>query len=259
VPSLHYAGPVSVLGFSNPNGSKAGGRAAGQALLSYLAKHQATANLLARKLAVRFVADDPPQALVDRLAKAYLAADTAIVPVLIALLTSPEFAAAGGNKLRRPMERLAATVRVLGIGPGKDPQGLIDLYWMLDPAGHRPLGWGMPNGYPDVASAWQSPAAALAQFNSAAQLAHGWWPKSVANPGPAKLAATPPRTRTAAIASIGQKVLGRAPSAVERNAAAKLLAASQLPSTLADGSWEQRETMGLIATLFLTSPAHLTR
>ena len=259
VPSRHYVGTVKVMGFSHPNDSRAAGRPATQAFLTYLARHPSTAARLARTLAVRFVSDDPPAALLTRLAQVYLANDTAIVPVLATLFGSAEFAASAGAKVRRPMEALAATARVLGLQPGTDPQGLVDLYWMLDQAGHRPLGWPLPGGYPDVAAAWQSPAAALSQFNAAAQLAHAWWPKNVRNPGPSRLAPTPPRTRAEAIESVGRHLLGRRPSAGETAAAGALLGASQLPAKLANGSWEQKETMGLIATLLLNSPAHLTR
>ncbi|HEX2805614.1 MAG TPA: DUF1800 domain-containing protein, partial [Kineosporiaceae bacterium] len=259
VPARHYVGAVKIMGFAHANDARAAGRPATVAFLRYLARHPATATGLARKLAIRFVADDPPAALITRLAQVYLQNDTAIAPVLSALLSSAEFAASGGSKLRRPMERLAAAARLLGVQPGGDPQGLIELYWMLDAAGHRPLGWIRPDGYPDAASWWQSPAAALGQFNADAQLVHAWWPKHLQNPGPTKLLRTPPRTRAAAIEAVGARVLGRPLTAQEQAATAALLAASQLPTTLPAGSWEQKETVGLIATLLLNSPAHLTR
>jgi uncharacterized protein (DUF1800 family) len=259
VPSRHHVGGITVLGFTHANDSADGGHAAVRAFLGYLARHPATATTVARRLAVRFVTDDPPQALVKRLADLYLAQDTQVAPVLAALLTSAEFTASAGAKVRRPMERLAATARLLRVSPGRDPKGLLELYWMLDAAGHRPLGSTRPGGYPDTASAWRSPAVALSGFNTAAQLVHAWWPASLVNPGPAKLLRTPPATRAAAIEAVGQRVLGRAPTAAERAAAAKLLSETQLPSRLVRGSWEQKETVGLIATLLLCSPAAMSR
>src|SRR5215469_9081874 len=61
----HWTGTVKILGFSHANAGAAGGEDAGEQYLAYLANHPATANHLARKLAVRFVCDAPPQALID--------------------------------------------------------------------------------------------------------------------------------------------------------------------------------------------------
>ncbi|HEY6794829.1 MAG TPA: DUF1800 domain-containing protein [Kineosporiaceae bacterium] len=259
VPGRHHVGRIQVLGFTHPNDSASGGRTAVREFLSYLARHRATADALARKLAVRFVSDSPPDALVQRLAQTYLRNATAIAPVLSALFTSAEFAGSAGAKQRRPMERLAAVARTLGLAPGHDQRGLLDLAAMLDAAGHAPLGSPLTGGYPDVASAWRSPAVALAGFNSTAQLVHGWWPRTLVNPGPAKLLRTQPGTRAAAVEAVAYRVLGRPPTASERAAAEKLLADTLLPSRLTRGSWEQRETIGLISTLLLCSPTAVSR
>ena len=111
--SIHWTGRVRVLGFSHANTS-ADGRAVAAAYIKYLAHHPATAKRIAHKLAVRFVSDNPPAALVNRLAAVYLKYDTAIVPVLRVLLTSPEFKAARYRKVRRPYEDMIATLRTLG-------------------------------------------------------------------------------------------------------------------------------------------------
>ncbi|MGL5853093.1 MAG: DUF1800 domain-containing protein, partial [Phycicoccus sp.] len=100
----HWVGPVRVLGFSHRNGASDDGLAVGDAYLTYLARHPSTAQTVARKLAVRFVSDNPPRSLVDRLAKAYLDNDTAIVPVLRVLFRSSEFWSAPQAKTRRPLE-----------------------------------------------------------------------------------------------------------------------------------------------------------
>ncbi len=85
--------------------------------LDHLARHPSTARRLATKLCLRFVSDTPPPALVERLAQVYLASDTAIVPVLRTLLTSPEFAASTGAKTRRPYEDVVGTLRALQVKP----------------------------------------------------------------------------------------------------------------------------------------------
>jgi uncharacterized protein (DUF1800 family) len=255
----HYVGAVRVMGFSSKNSSAAGGRKVQRAYLHYLAHHPKTAHNLAFKLAQHFVSDTPPKALVTRLAATYRKHDTMIAPVLRALFASPEFAASGGDKLRRPMEHVVATTRALGIKPGQDLKGLSDLTWVINGMGHAPLGWAMPNGYSDEAADWQSPAAALAQFNSTAALVQGWWPSALNLPGPKKLLSNPPRTRSGVIVAVARKVLGRRPSAKESAAARKLLAGTKLPSSFGAGSWEQQQTVALVTTLFLSSPAHMTR
>ena len=103
---------------ATPTPPAAGGEVAALALIDYLAMHPATAERIARKLCVRFVADEPPASLVSRLAAVYLRTRSAIAPVLRALFTSPEFAASVGAKVRTPFEDLAATLRVLGTRPG---------------------------------------------------------------------------------------------------------------------------------------------
>ena len=175
-PKWHWTGPVTVLGFSDANASGPGGLALGDRYLAHLATHPATARQIARKLAVRFVADDPPKALVDRLAAVYLESDTEIVPVLKALLSSREFWASVGQKTRRPLENVVASARALDVRPGSDTaKSVADLYWSLDEVGQRPLGWAPPNGYPDVAGAWASAGSMLQVWNRHRGLVQGWW------------------------------------------------------------------------------------
>jgi len=138
----HATGAVTVLGFSHPNATAAGGEAASNAFLDYLANHPKTAERIARKLCVRFVADEPPASLVQKLATVYLDSKTAIAPVLKALFTSAEFAAATGAKVRTPFEDIVATVRALGYGPdATGTAGIRALYQILDKTGHGPMRW----------------------------------------------------------------------------------------------------------------------
>ena len=119
-PAAHWTGPVQVLGFSHANAA-ADGRAVAEAYLTYLARHPDTARRLARKLAIRFVSDRPSAALVDHLAEVYLANETAIVPVLRALVAHPEFVAAAGLKVRTPTDDVVATYRALDVRPRRRP------------------------------------------------------------------------------------------------------------------------------------------
>jgi uncharacterized protein (DUF1800 family) len=100
-PGDHYTGHVSVMGWSAANTSAANGRAVGLSYLNYLAHHPATAQRIATKLCQRFVSDTPPASLVRRVAAAYLANDTAIVPTLRTLFGSAAFPLSKGHAARR--------------------------------------------------------------------------------------------------------------------------------------------------------------
>ena len=180
--SKHATGRVKVLGFSHPNTSTYGEKVAID-YLRYLAKHPATARRIARKLAVRFVSDDPPASLVNRLTKIYLKTNTEIRPVLRELFTSTEFAASAGAKVKRPFEDMISTVRALGIRPpAGGVEGMQQLYWLSGDLGQSPMGWHPPDGYPDVAMAWQSAGGTLGRWNAHLGLAAGWWPNDLRRP-----------------------------------------------------------------------------
>jgi uncharacterized protein (DUF1800 family) len=181
--SKHVTGAVKILGFSHPNATAGGGEAAALAFVDYLATHPATAQRIATKLCVRFVADEAPASLVAKLAKIYLDNSTAIVPMLRALFTSPEFAASIGRKTRTPFEDLIATVRTLGLGPEASGIKSLDaLYNGLVNAGNAPYRWSPPNGFPDVAPAWSSPSGFLLRCNTHLNLATGWYPSQLTRP-----------------------------------------------------------------------------
>jgi uncharacterized protein (DUF1800 family) len=182
-PARHAVGAVTVLGFTHANATTSGGEQAALALLDHLALHPATARLIATKLCVRFVADDPPAGLITTLVKVYLDNRSAIAPVLRALFGSPEFAASIGAKVRTPYEDIVATLRILDYGP--EPSGtkaIESLYWTCSNAGQAPLAWGPPNGYPDVAAAWASPSGQLVRWNAHLNVGAGYWPVTLVRP-----------------------------------------------------------------------------
>ena len=215
-PSIHWRGHVRVLGFSHSN-TTADGRAVVGTYLDYLAHHPATARSIARKLAVRFVSDEPTQALVNHLASVYLASDTAIAPVLRALFVSREFAAADGAKVRRPYEDLVATLRALGYrllprhaGAQARRKGPEALYWIASSLQQAPLAWTQPDGYPDTADAWGAAGGLLHRWNMHQSLAGGWWPAKDRILVP-QLPSLLPRTLTtygALIASLAARLTG---------------------------------------------------
>jgi uncharacterized protein (DUF1800 family) len=177
LPDQHQTGAVKVFGTRYANASAATGLATIKSLVSNLAKNPHTAHYFALDLARRFVSDAPSKKLVNRLAAIYLKNDTAIVPVLRALFTSPEFTHNVGQKYRRPMENAVATMRVLGVKRGDAAQfmpSLGDLRYWLDVAGQAPLGRATPDGYPDFARPWLSSGGVLGRWNLDMSLVGGW-------------------------------------------------------------------------------------
>ncbi|MBA2390929.1 MAG: DUF1800 domain-containing protein [Geodermatophilaceae bacterium] len=166
-PEAHYTGQLQILSWSAANADPAGGFKVGVDYLRYLAHHPATARHLSVKLARRFVADEPSVDLVEALAESYLDADTAIDPWLRTLFGSREFTASVGQKVRRPLEDLVASVRALGIAaPVTDPRApLTDLVRRARGLGQAPLGAAAPTGYVDVAAPWLSSSVTLGRWN----------------------------------------------------------------------------------------------
>jgi uncharacterized protein (DUF1800 family) len=173
---FHSREAVSILGggWSRPvraNGNL--GEADGDSLLNYLARHPSTAKHLSWKLCKRFVSDDPPAALVDRLAAVYTANDTAIPPVLRELFLSNEFRASQGQKVKRPIEWLYSSLRTTraAINPlpsGHASQRLRDTAGVLgQPLNERTT----PDGYPEKAADWVSAEGLLKRWEYGARLA----------------------------------------------------------------------------------------
>ncbi len=255
----HYRGPVSVMGFSDPN-PDADGYRMGVRYLKYLANHPSTAHHLAHKLCVRFVSDDPDPALVDRLAATYLASGTAIVPVLRKLFRSREFSASLGDKTRRPFEDLVATLRVLGYGPDRRGRaGMQALVWIADGLGQQPLAWSPPDGYPDVAASWQSAGATLSRWNTHLSLAAHWWPDELTQPPlrsllPDRL----PRTHGALVDTLAQRLVFRTLAPPHRQAVLGFLGRAA-----SDPVTSRSEAVGwrlpYLVALILDSPYHWIR
>ncbi|MEY2848810.1 MAG: hypothetical protein RI885_1475 [Actinomycetota bacterium] len=209
-PDDHYTGQVTTGWFSDPNPSGTGGLDVGDAYVLSLARHPGTAATVAKRLAVRFISDAPPQAVLDKLAAVYLENDTAIVPVLTALFESVEFWSARGAKWRRPLEDAVGAARAMGVTPTSDlASGVRDLFWAVDSMGHAPLGWVPPNGFPDVAAAWMSASQMVSRWNLHRGLADGWW-KGLKPPQELKVELAPAgRTNAAWVDAVAQRVLGR--------------------------------------------------
>jgi uncharacterized protein (DUF1800 family) len=164
---VHDRGDKTVLG----RRIRGGGIEEGEQIVRMLASHPATARFIATKLARRFVADDPPPALVDRAAQTFLRTGGEIREVVREVVTSPEFYApeALQAKVKTPLEFVASAVRASGarVTRARDLARRIALMGM-------PLYQQQPpTGYKDAADAWVSTSGTLARLNFAADLAAG--------------------------------------------------------------------------------------
>ena len=102
---------------ATPNSTAAGGEAAGDAYLRYLASHPAPPTTWRRSCASGSSRTPRAPSLVAAVAKAYLANGTRIIPMLNTIVRSSEFWASRGAKVRRPFENVLATIRTLGVQP----------------------------------------------------------------------------------------------------------------------------------------------
>ncbi|MEO8084616.1 MAG: DUF1800 domain-containing protein, partial [Ardenticatenales bacterium] len=180
-PDDHDAGAKTIFG----EAIRATGVDEGHEVLDRLVDHPSCAAHVARRLCRRLVADQPPDALVARVAAAF-GRDGEVAGMLRALFTSPEFAAAvvdrgtaggagdgtgGPAKIRRPMEHWAAVLRGLGADAGflltipkdGDYAGRPERYLQL--MAHMPFRWRSPDGYPDAGRRWNGAHIMLSRWN----------------------------------------------------------------------------------------------
>ncbi|HJU16908.1 MAG TPA: DUF1800 family protein [Stellaceae bacterium] len=145
VPRTHEPGPETILGKTYPDT----GLMQGRAVLADLARHPATARHIAAKLAIHFVADDPPAALIDRLARRFRDTDGDLKEVGKALIAAPEAWRPQQEKVKRPGEWLVAGLRATG--QEVDIRRLIGAQALLGEPLWRPPA---PKGFSDDNAAW---------------------------------------------------------------------------------------------------------
>lgn len=163
-PRKHEPGPKFVLGHR----IKPRGDAEGREVLHMLATSPQTAHFISLKLAERFVSDNPPPALVDRMAKTFLKKKGDIREVLSTLFHSPEFWAddAYRAKVKTPLEFVVSAVRATGA----DVEDAMPLARQLNNMGMPLYGAQPPTGYSMKAEAWVSSSALLTRMNFALAL-----------------------------------------------------------------------------------------
>lgn len=190
----HDNGEKTVLGHVIPAG---GGIKDGEQVLDLLASHPSTAKFISRKLCQRFVADDPPVELVDRVATVFRQTDGDIRSVVEAIVTSPEFfsPAAYRSKIKSPFEYAVSAVRAtngkfvdpwlpimkkvnattdavatLGYSPDKFNEKKKSLNLNVYEMGEPLFAFAAPTGYPEQSSKWVNPGALIDRLNFALAL-----------------------------------------------------------------------------------------
>src|SRR5262245_51220975 len=143
---MHQPGAQTVIGRSYPDA----GMQQGRDVLAVLARHPATAKHVAAKLARHFVADEPPPALVERLAKRFLATQGDLKEVTKALVAAPEAWEAPRAKLKRPGEWVIGMLRAAGVTP-PDIGPVMQAHNLLGEPLWRP---SAPKGFADESTPW---------------------------------------------------------------------------------------------------------
>jgi uncharacterized protein (DUF1800 family) len=199
-------------------------------VIDILARHPSTARFISRKLAQRFVADDPPKALVDRMAATFSSTDGDLRAVLQTLFKSPEFLSEGAwqAKVKSPLEMAVSSVRATNA----DLTDTFVLAQRIADLGEPLYGKVEPTGYPNTGDAWANTAGIMGRINFATALTGG---------------------QVAGVTVDVTRFNFKDPSTVART----ILSTAPSPATLAaieKGTKEAEATPSLIASLVISSP-----
>ena len=239
---MHDKGEKVVLGHIIRAG---GGMEDGLKVLSILARAPQTAHHVSYELAQRFVADDPPPSLVNRMAATFAKTDGDIRQVLKTMVRSPEFFSVGAYraKLKSPFEMVVSAVRATRA----DIKSGFALTQQLEQLG-EPLYQKMePTGYSNLNSEWISSAALLARMNFAVALANNKIPGI-------KIDESLWTTNGRSAEDIARSLLMGEPSVQTLNAIQKIMSEG-VSDQLAQGAQLcQSQNGGVVAGLVLGSP-----
>ena len=224
---MHDSGEKTVLGHKIAAG---GGEQDGLQAIDILAHHPATAKFVSRELTQRFVADDPPQALVDRMAQTFTKTDGDLRAVLETMFNSPEFFSEGAwqAKIKSPLEMVVSAARAM-------PDDVTDTYTLVQKIadlGEPLYGKLEPTGYPNTGDVWLSTVGVMGRMNFASAIAAGLTPGVKLDS--AKLAGKD-------APAIARELLGRDPS-------------PETAKALNDGSAGKDLSPPFIASLVIGSP-----
>ena len=195
---MHDTGAKVVLGHTIGAG---GGEQDGLAVIDILAHHPSTARFISTQLARRFVADDPPPALIERMARTFTKTDGDLRAVLETMFASREFSSEGAwqAKIKSPLEIVVSAARALNA----DTADSFALVQKVADMGEPLYAKEAPSGYKDTAEAWLSTANVMARIGFVDALVHGQIPG-------VKVDST--RFAGKDVAAVARELLGRDPS-----------------------------------------------
>jgi uncharacterized protein (DUF1800 family) len=224
---MHDTGEKKVLGHTIAAG---GQEQDGVQVIDILARHPATARFISTKLARHFVADDPPAALVERMARSFTKTDGDLRAVLETMFTSREFFSEGAwqTKVKSPLEMVVSAVRALEA----EVDDSVALATKVGDMGEPLYGKEPPTGYRDVADAWLSTANVMARIEFASALAEGHVPGVKVNTT---------RFQGSGAAAIAHALLNREPS-------------QQTLGAIDKGLQGRPPVPGMVAAVVLSSP-----
>jgi uncharacterized protein (DUF1800 family) len=162
---VHDKGEKTVLGVKIPAG---GGQSDAERVLDLLARHPSTARFISTELAKKFVADDPPPALIEHMTKTFRDTDGDIRAVMATMLESKEFFSEGAfrSKVKTPLELVVSAVRATGA----EVNFAIPLATQIAQLGQPLYRKIEPTGYSSANAEWVNSAALLARMNFALAL-----------------------------------------------------------------------------------------
>ncbi|WP_080463278.1 DUF1800 family protein [Actinomyces gaoshouyii] len=239
----HAVGSVDVLGFSDANTDASAGQDMLKRYVEHLCHLRPTALRLAKRIARRYIADEPSDAAVEAIAKAYLDNDTSIASAVKAALTHPDFAASVGKKWRRPTEFYMTIARAahaqVAVAHGDVNAGdyfnLGSYGWLIKEAGHEPRMYGSVDGYPDTAEFWMSAGTTMALWNGAQNAVDGDKKESGRTDWPTALSITAGQPALETARRISWHLTGYAWTDTELSGVAEVLAG--LPGTGSAATW----------------------
>jgi uncharacterized protein (DUF1800 family) len=151
--NLHEPGAKTFLGKTY----REDGQRQGEAVLADLAEHPATAHLIATKLVRHFVADDPPPAAVQRVARTFIKTGGDLPHVYTALVEAPEAWVSDMRKFKTPEDFVFSTLRALNTSPRE----AVEVVRSFELLGQRQYTPGSPAGWPDISKSWDGSDALL--------------------------------------------------------------------------------------------------
>jgi uncharacterized protein (DUF1800 family) len=166
-PWMHDDGAKTVLGVTIPAG---GGLSDGWRVIDILSRHPSTARFISKRLCQRFVSDEPPAQLVERIAQVFLKTDGDIREVVRAIVMSPEFnsPATFRSKTKSPLELAASAIRALD----GDTNGAPALHDWIRRMGEPLYQFAFPTGYKETSENWVNTGVFFNRINYVVALAN---------------------------------------------------------------------------------------